>query len=60
MKAMLKGLFLCLTMHAFAQHSDLDLVLGKKAPELINNMQVEVYEAFDRMRAAAAKKGIEM
>ena len=60
MKAMLKGLFLCLTMLAFAQHSDLDLVLGKKAPELINNMQVEVYEAFDRMRAAAAKKGIEM
>ena len=42
MKAMLKGLFLCLTMHAFAQHSDLDLVLGKKAPELIKNMQVEV------------------
>ena len=60
MKAMLKGLFLCLTMHAFAQHSNLDLVLGKKAPELINNMQVEVYEAFDRMRTAAAKKGIEM
>lgn len=60
MKTMLKGLFLCLTMHAFAQHSDLDLVLGKKAPELINNMQVEVYVAFDRMRAAAAKKGIEM
>ena len=59
MKAMLKGLFLCLTMHAFAQHSDLDLV-GEKKPELINNMQVEVYEAFDRMRTAAAKKGIEI
>ena len=39
-------------MHAFAQHSrSPDLVLGKtSAPELINNMQVEVYEAFDRMR----------
>ena len=60
MKAMLKALFLCLSMSIFAQHSDLELVLGKKAPELVNNMQAEVFEAFERMREAASKKGIDI
>ena len=60
MKALLKGLFLCLSMSIFAQQNDLELVLGKKAPKLVNNMQTEVYEAFERMRAAAAKKGVDI
>ena len=60
MKALLKGLFLCVTMHTSTQHNDPLLVLGKTIPPLVGNMQAEVYEAYKRMRQAAAKEGIDM
>ena len=60
MKALLKGLFLCVTMHTSAQHSDLLLVLGKTTPPLFGNMQEEVYMAYKHMRKAAAKAGIDI
>ena len=60
MKALLKGLFLCVTMHTSAQHSDLLLVLGKTTPPLFGNMQEEVYMAYEHMRKAAAKAGIDI
>ena len=60
MKALLKGLFLCVTMHTSTQHNDPLLVLGKTIPPLVGNMQPEVYEAYKRMRQAAAKEGIDM
>jgi hypothetical protein len=60
MKALLKGLFLCLMMHASAQHIDPLLVLGKTTPPLIGNMQEEVYKAYEQMRKVAAKAGIDI
>ena len=59
MKALLKGLFLCVTMHTSAQHIDPLLVLGKTTPPLVGNMQEEVYKAYEQMRKAAAKAGID-
>ena len=60
MKALLKGLFLCFTMHTSAQHIDPLLVLGKTTPPLVGNMQEEVYMAFEQMRKAAAKADIDI
>ena len=60
MKALLKGLFLCLSMYTSAQHIDPLLVLGKTSPPLVGSMQEEVYEAYERMRQAAAKEGIDI
>ena len=60
MKALLKGLFLCVTMHTSAQHIDPFLVLGKTTPPLVGNMQEEVNEAYEQMRKAAAKVGIDI
>ena len=60
MKALLKGLFLCLSMHTYAQHIDPLFVLGKTSPPLVGSMQEEVYEAYERMRQAAAKEGIDI
>ena len=60
MKALLKGLFLCVTMHTSAQHIDPLLVLGKTIPPLVGNMQEEVYKAYEQMRKAAASEGIDM
>ena len=60
MKALLKGLFLCLSMYTSAQHIDPLFVLGKTSPPLVGNMQEEVYEAYERMRQAAAKEGIDI
>ncbi|MGB2460926.1 MAG: M15 family metallopeptidase [Flavobacteriaceae bacterium] len=60
MKALLKGLFLCVTMHTSAQHIDPLLVLGKTTPPLVGNMQEEVYKAYEEMRKAAAKAGIDI
>jgi hypothetical protein len=60
MKALLKGLFLCVTMHTSAQHIDPLLVLGKTTPPLVGNMQGEVYKAYEQMRKAAAKAGIDI
>ena len=60
MKVLLKGLFLCLTMHTSAQHIDPLLVLGKTTPPLVGNMQEEVYMAFEQMRKAAAKADIDI
>jgi len=60
MKALLKGLFLCLSMYTYAQHIDPLFVLGKTSPPLVGSMQEEVYEAYERMRQAAAKEGIDI
>ena len=60
MKALLKGLFLCLSMYTSAQHIDPLFVLGKTSPPLVGRMQEEVYEAYERMRQAAAKEGIDI
>ena len=60
MKALLKGLFLCLSMYTSAQHIDPLFVLGKTSPPLVGSMQQEVYEAYERMRQAAAKEGIDI
>ena len=60
MKALLKGLFLFLTMHTSAQNIDPLLVLGKVTPPLVGNMQQEVYNAYEQMRKAAAKAGIDI
>ena len=60
MKALLKGLFLCLSMYTSAQHIDPLFVLGKTSPPLVSGMQKEVYEAYERMRQAAAKEGIDI
>ena len=60
MKALLKGLFLCLSMYTSAQHIDPLFVLGKTTPPLVGNMQQEVYKAYEKMRNAAAKEGIEI
>ena len=60
MKALLKGLFLCLSMYTSAQHIDPLFVLGKTSPPLVGSMQEEVYEAFERMRQAATKEGIDI
>lgn len=60
MKALLKGLFLFLTMHTSAQNIDPLLVLGKITPPLVGNMQQEVYNAYEQMRKAAAKAGIDI
>lgn len=60
MKALLKCLFLCVTMHTSAQHIDPFLVLGKTSPSLVGNMQQEVYRAYEQMRKAAAKVGIDI
>ena len=60
MKALLKGLFLCLSMYTSAQHIDPLFVLGKTSPPLVGSMQEEVYEAYERMRQAATKEGIEI
>ena len=60
MKALLKGLFLCLSMYTSAQHIDPLFVLGKTSPPLVGNMQEEVYDAYERMRQAAAKEGIDI
>jgi hypothetical protein len=60
MKALLKGLFLCLTMHTSAQHIDPLLVLGKTTPTLVGNMQEEVYRAYEQMRKTAAKVDIDI
>ena len=60
MKALLKGLFLCLSMYTYAQHIDPLFVLGKTSPPLVGSMQEEVYEAYERMRHAAAKEGIDI
>ena len=60
MKALLKGLFLCLSMYTSAQHIDPLFVLGKTSPPLVSSMQKEVYEAYERMRQAAAKEGIDI
>lgn len=60
MKALLKGLFLCLSMYTSAQHIDPLFVLGKTLPPLVGSMQEEVYEAYERMRQAAAKEGIDI
>ena len=60
MKALLKGLFLCLSMYTSAQHIDPLFVLGQTSPPLVGSMQEEVYEAYERMRQAAAKEGIDI
>ena len=60
MKALLKCLFLCLSMYTSAQHIDPLFVLGKTSPPLVGSMQEEVYEAYERMRQAAAKEGIDI
>ena len=60
MKALLKGLFLCLSMYTYAQHIDPLFVLGKTSPPLVGSMQEEVYEAYESMRQAAAKEGIDI
>ena len=60
MKALLKGLFLCLSMYTSAQHIDPLFVLGKTSPPLVGSMQEEVYEAYERMRQAAANEGIDI
>ena len=60
MKALLKGLFLCLSMYTSAQHIDPLFVLGKTSPPLVGSMQEEVHEAYERMRQAATKEGIEI
>ena len=60
MKTLLKGLFLCLSMYTYAQHIDPFVVLGKTSPPLVGSMQEEVYEAYERMRKAAAKEGIDI
>ena len=60
MKALLKGLFLCVSMYTSAQHIDPLFVLGKTSPPLVGSMQEEVYEAYERMRQAAAKEGIDI
>ena len=60
MKALLNGLFLCLSMYTSAQHIDPLFVLGKTSPPLVGSMQEEVYEAYERMRQAAAKEGIDI
>ena len=60
MKALLKGLFLCMSMFTSAQHIDPLLVLGKTSPPLVGSMQREVYESYERMRQAAAKEGIDI
>ena len=60
MKALLKVLFLCLSMYTSAQHIDPLFVLGKTSPPLVGSMQEEVYEAYERMRQAAAKEGIDI
>ena len=60
MKALLKALFLCLSMYTSAQHIDPLFVLGKTSPPLVGSMQEEVYEAYERMRQAAAKEGIDI
>ncbi len=60
MKALLKALFLCVSMYTFAQHIDPLLVLGKTSPPLVGSMQKEVYESYERMRQAAAKEGIDI
>ena len=60
MKALLKSLFLCLSMYISAQHIDPLFVLGKTSPPLVGSMQEEVYEAYERMRQAAAKEGIDI
>ena len=60
MKALLKALFLCMSMYTSAQHIDPLLVLGKTSPPLVGSMQKEVYEAYERMRQAAAKEGIDI
>lgn len=60
MKALIKGLFLCLSMYTYAQHIDPLFVLGKTSPPLVGSMQEEVYEAYERMRQAAAKEGIDI
>jgi len=60
MKALLKGLFLCMTMHTSAQHIDPLLVLGKTTPPIVGNMQETVHKAYEKMRKAAAKVGIDI
>ena len=60
MKALLKALFLCVSMYTSAQHIDPLLVLGKTSPPLVGSMQKEVYESYERMRQAAAKEGIDI
>ena len=60
MKALLKGLFLCVSMYTSEQHIDPHFVLGKTSPPLVGSMQEEVYEAYKRMRQAAAKEGIDI
>ena len=60
MKALLKALFLCVSMYTSAQHIDPLFVLGKTSPPLVGSMQEEVYEAYERMRQAAAKEGIDI
>ena len=60
MKALLKALFLCMSMYTSAQHIDPLLVLGKTSPPLVGSMQEEVYESYERMRQAAAKEGIDI
>ncbi|MGB0374057.1 MAG: M15 family metallopeptidase [Flavobacteriaceae bacterium] len=47
-------------MYTSAQHIDPLFVLGKTSPPLVGSMQEEVYEAYERMRQAAAKEGIEI
>ena len=60
MKALLKALFLCVSMYTSAQHIDPLLVLGKISPPLVGSMQEEVYESYERMRQAAANEGIDI
>ncbi|MGB1185576.1 MAG: M15 family metallopeptidase [Flavobacteriaceae bacterium] len=47
-------------MYTSAQHIDPLFVLGKTSPPLVGSMQEEVYEAYERMRQAAAKEGIDI
>jgi LAS superfamily LD-carboxypeptidase LdcB len=47
-------------MYTYAQHIDPLFVLGKTSPPLVGSMQEEVYEAYERMRQAAAKEGIDI
>ena len=60
MKALLKALFLYVSMYTSAQNIDPLLVLGKTSPPLVGSMQEEVYEAYELMRQAAAKEGIDI
>ena len=60
MKALLKALFLCVSMYTSAQHIDPLLVLGKISPPLVGSMQEEVYESYERLRQAAANEGIDI